>query len=93
MEDTCEHLDQIKKETMIQKSSIIKFECEECVKMNSWWVHLRLCQTCGKVLCCDSSPNQHASKHAAEAGHPVATSAQPGENWAWCYLDEKMKDL
>src|SRR5437868_15544215 len=39
-------------------------ECAECVKIGSQWVHLRTCQQCGATLCCDSSPNQHASKHA-----------------------------
>jgi hypothetical protein len=46
------------------------------------------CQTCGVTLCCDSSPNQHASKHAHASGHPVIASAQPGEHWLYCYPDE-----
>ena len=64
--------------------------CEECLKSGSRWVHLRMCQTCGKIGCCDSSPNRHASRHAHEDGHPVARSVQPGENWSWCYVDEVM---
>jgi len=51
-------------------------------------MHLRLCLTCGQVGCCDSSPNRHASRHAAENGHPIALSFEPGEDWCWCYLDE-----
>lgn len=66
--------------------------CEECVKTHSRWMHLRTCQTCGVTLCCDSSPNQHASKHAAESGHPVVISAEPGERWLWCYVDEEMAE-
>ena len=62
--------------------------CEECLKVGSPWVHLRMCTTCGKIGCCDSSPNRHASRHAREEGHPVARSAEPGEDWAWCYPDE-----
>jgi hypothetical protein len=23
--------------------------CEECLQIGSWWVHLRLCVTCGHV--------------------------------------------
>jgi uncharacterized UBP type Zn finger protein len=36
---------------------------EECLKMKSHWVHLRMCLVCGNVACCDSSPNKHATKH------------------------------
>jgi hypothetical protein len=62
--------------------------CEECVAIGSQWVHLRTCQDCGATLCCDSSPNQHASKHARSSGHPVIASAERGERWLYCYPDE-----
>ena len=62
--------------------------CEECLKSGTRWVHLRMCATCGKIGCCDSSPNRHASGHAREDSHPIARSAEPGETWAWCYVDE-----
>jgi uncharacterized UBP type Zn finger protein len=62
--------------------------CEDCLEMGSQWVHLRLCLTCGHVGCCDSSPQRHATKHFREAGHPVVASFEPGERWAWCYVDE-----
>jgi hypothetical protein len=65
-----------------------KLECDECVQIGSDWVHLRTCQECGATLCCDSSPNRHASKHAHVSGHPVIASAQPGERWLYCYPDE-----
>jgi hypothetical protein len=64
------------------------YVCEECVKIGSRWVHLRTCQTCGGTRCCDDSPNQHSSKHAASSGHPVIASAEPGERWLYCYPDE-----
>ena len=67
-------------------------ECEECVKIGSTWVHLRTCQTDGATRCCDSSPNRHASKHAAAAEHPVVASAEPGERWLYCYPDDEMVD-
>ena len=44
--------------------------CEECIKTGDSWVHLRTCQTCGITLCCDSSPNRHATRHAQASGHP-----------------------
>ena len=65
-----------------------KRECEECVKTGSRWLHLRTCQTCGGTRCCDSSPNKHASKHAKASTHPVIASAEPGEQWLYCYPDE-----
>ncbi len=62
--------------------------CEECVKTGSRWVHLRTCQECGVTLCCDSSPNRHATAHAHASGHPVIASAEPGERWLYCYPDD-----
>ena len=51
-------------------------------------MHLRLCLTCGYVGCCDSSPLSHAHGHYDEAQHPVMRSAERGEAWRWCYVDE-----
>ena len=62
--------------------------CEECLKIGSRWVHLRLCRSCGHVGCCDSSPNRHATRHFQATGHPVITSFEPGEHWSWCYVDQ-----
>ncbi|GAB4417638.1 MAG: UBP-type zinc finger domain-containing protein [Bacteroidia bacterium] len=64
--------------------------CVECVKTGDRWVHLRRCTTCGQAHCCDSSPNRHATRHHHATGHPVVISAEPGERWAWCYVDEVM---
>jgi uncharacterized UBP type Zn finger protein len=63
--------------------------CQGCLAENrSDWVHLRKCMACGYMGCCDSSPRQHATLHFEETGHPVMQSAQPGESWRWCYVDE-----
>jgi hypothetical protein len=62
--------------------------CEECLRMGTPWLHLRLCLTCGHVGCCDSSPMRHARAHAGVIGHPIVRSFEPGENWRWCYVDE-----
>ncbi|MDQ1464275.1 MAG: hypothetical protein QOC73_1216 [Actinomycetota bacterium] len=62
--------------------------CEECLILGTPWVHLRLCLTCGKVGCCDSSPLRHARGHALDVGHPIVRSMEPGERWRWCYIDE-----
>jgi Na+/H+ antiporter len=63
-------------------------ECEDCVREGTRWVHLRLCLTCGKVGCCDSSVQKHATRHFQEAGHPVMRSIEPGEAWRWCFVDD-----
>lgn len=62
--------------------------CEECLKTGQTWVHLRMCLECGHVGCCDSSPGQHARAHFRDAEHPLIQSAERGENWKWCYIDE-----
>ncbi len=62
--------------------------CEECLKMGDRWVHLRMCLECGKVGCCDSSKNRHATAHFHQEGHPIMRSIEPGEDWRWCYIDE-----
>ena len=41
-----------------------------------------------EIGCCDSSPNTHASRHARGDGHTIARSAEPGEDWSWCFVDE-----
>jgi hypothetical protein len=63
--------------------------CEECVKVGGRWVHLRVCQTCGVTLCCDSSPARHATAHARASTHPVIASGEPGERWLYCYPDDE----
>ncbi|MTI23234.1 hypothetical protein E1176_19555 [Fulvivirga sp. RKSG066] len=81
----CQHLENL--EVNFQKGT----QCDECVKTGDRWVHLRTCQTCGTTLCCDSSINKHASKHARSHKHPVVISAEAGEKWAYCYIDEQIK--
>lgn len=66
--------------------------CPECVALGATWVHLRVCQACGHVGCCDSSPNKHATRHYQASQHPVITSAEPGEQWAWCYPDQALAE-
>ncbi|HKR11490.1 MAG TPA: UBP-type zinc finger domain-containing protein [Pyrinomonadaceae bacterium] len=83
----CAHLQEISTLKTAKKR-----ECEECVKIGGLWVHLRTCQTCGATLCCDSSPNRHATKHAHASGHPVIASAEPGERWLFCYVDNSFAE-
>ena len=83
----CTHLD--------QASSVVPRTagCEECLLSGGRWVHLRLCLSCGHVGCCDSSPGQHATAHFRGSGHPLIQSLEPGEEWAWCNIDEVYIEL
>ena len=83
MADICGHLEQIEPVTPSSTQG-----CSQCLAMGARWMHLRLCLTCGEVGCCDSSPNKHASKHARAESHPVIASAQPGERWLYCFVDD-----
>ena len=86
-EEGCTHIEAI--ETIKHP---VRQECEECVKSGDQWVHLRTCQTCGVTLCCDSSPNRHATKHAGASAHPVIASAESRERWLYCYPDDSFAE-
>ncbi len=80
----CDHLDHVK----ITELPEAVDGCEECLKTGGRWLHLRICLECGQVGCCDSSPGRHASRHAAEAGHPLIRSLEQGEIWSFCFVDD-----
>jgi hypothetical protein len=67
--------------------------CEECLETGSWWLHLRICRTCGHVGCCDQSPNKHATAHFHGTTHPIIEGYDPPEGWAYCYVDEVFLEL
>ncbi len=81
----CTHLGSISVSELPERHPL---ECEECVKIGGYWMHLRMCLQCGKIGCCDNSPNRHATVHFEEAGHPLIRSAEPYEDWFWCYVDQ-----
>lgn len=83
MSDTCTHVDPTAAPAPSSDG------CEDCLQTGGRWVHLRLCTACGHVGCCDSSPNRHATAHHRATRHPVVTSGEPGETWAWCYADDQ----
>lgn len=82
MEQTCEHVEHLHDVTPSGDG------CVECLKMGDTWVHLRLCETCGHVGCCDNSKNKHATKHFHATNHPVIKSYEPDEDWGYCYVDD-----
>lgn len=79
----CEHVSEIVEVTPSDEG------CEDCLKVGGRWVHLRLCQSCGHVGCCDNSPNRHATKHYHATKHPIIKSFEPGEEWGFCYPDDE----
>ena len=83
----CSHMDKIKAVKEPERM------CPECAKQGDSWVHLRQCLICGQVGCCDSSKNQHATKHFHTAKHPIMKSIEPGEDWGWCFVDEVEIDV
>ena len=87
MTQGCSHTDEIAEVTPSARG------CEECLKLGSEWVHLRLCRTCGHVGCCDDSPNRHARAHCRATGHPVIEGYDPPEGWGWCYVDDAVVRL
>jgi uncharacterized UBP type Zn finger protein len=81
MKSNYTHLDQIREVTPSAQG------CEECLQMGNTWMHLRLCEICGHVGCCDSSKNKHATKHFDTTNHPIIKSFESGEEWGYCYVD------
>ena len=64
--------------------------CLECDESGSWWVHLRRCALCGHVGCCDDSLNKHGTAHFHATGHRLMQSFEPGEDWYWDFVEERM---
>ena len=87
MPSDCTHLDQIRDVGPSGDG------CLECLKTGGSWVHLRMCQSCGHIGCCDNSPGRHATKHFRLSQHPLIRSFEPGEEWFWCYPDELLFEL
>ena len=84
--DYCEHISAIVPVTPSADG------CEDCLKIGGHWLHLRLCESCGHVGCCDQSPNRHATKHYQSTKHPIIRSFQPDEEWGYCYPDDMFYD-
>ena len=87
MADPCTHLATIRP---VEPSST---GCEDCLRIGGRWVHLRMCEACGHVGCCDSSPNRHATAHWRASDHPIVRSYEPGEEWFWCYPDQLLFEV
>jgi len=85
----CSHLDAVRVLDLPEEVD----GCEECLRLGMSWVHLRMCQTCGHIGCCDNSEGKHATAHFHATDHPIIRSAEPGEDWSWCYPDELMMRL
>ena len=88
MADDCTHLDQI------ANPEPHSWGCEDCLAAGQQnWVHLRLCESCGHIGCCDQSPGRHGTAHARTTEHPIIRSYEPGEEWFYCYPDDVIFEL
>jgi uncharacterized UBP type Zn finger protein len=83
MASVCAHFD------LASNTPPVADGCVECLAMGGVWVHLRRCLECGHIGCCDNSPNRHATAHFHETSHPLVQSFEPGEDWYWCYTDDR----
>jgi hypothetical protein len=81
---TCSHLDQLAVDLRPPADG-----CESCLPIGATWVHLRQCLVCGATNCCDSSPNRHATKHFHATQHALMKTLEPGQHWAWCFVDRQ----
>jgi uncharacterized UBP type Zn finger protein len=86
---SCTHLDTVEVTELPESVD----GCEDCLAMGTKWLHLRICLQCGKVGCCDDSPERHARAHAESGGHPIIRSIEPGEDWSWCFIDQVAMEL
>jgi uncharacterized UBP type Zn finger protein len=85
---SCEHVVQLPHPAPQPPQQV---NCEDCAALGELVsAHLRMCLTCGHVGCCDSSPRRHATEHYVRCEHPVMRSAEPGETWRWCYVDQRV---
>ena len=84
MTPTCEHFDP---DPQIDPPLRV---CQPCAEVGATWHHLRQCLDCGQTSCCDLSPNRHATAHFHVTGHPMIRSAESGEDWWWCYVDDRL---
>ncbi len=84
MSAVCSHIDSVKVTELPDEIA----GCTDCLAIGGTWVHLRMCQSCGHIACCDSSPNRHATKHFHATKHPIIEGYDPPEGWGWCFVDE-----
>jgi hypothetical protein len=86
LSNACRHVTS----ALARRVSRPKAACVDCLKIGGQWVHLRVCLLCAHVPCCDSSPNRHATAHHYATGHPIITSGDADETWAYCYVDDRL---
>jgi uncharacterized UBP type Zn finger protein len=61
--------------------------CRDCQDRRA---SLVVCLSCGWVACSDDSPNRHARAHYEETDHPLAAGLEPGWQWRWCYVHQRL---
>lgn len=88
---SCTHTAEFDAATWVAPAPDSKGVCADCLAEGAeTWAHLRMCLTCGHVACCDSTPYRHATAHHTGTGHPVMRSVESGDDWRWCYVDQRI---
>lgn len=67
MAQSCTHRDTIDESSMPSST----YGCSDCLATGGRWVHLRMCSSCGRVGCCNSSPGKHATAHHEQDQSPA----------------------
>lgn len=78
----CTHLDAVR--TVLPQS----IRCGVCGD-DAGGLARQICMSCGHVGCGPNSPRRHAHQHFLRTGHPIVRSAEPGDRWGWCFLDDQ----
>jgi hypothetical protein len=84
MSASCSHLDSGRFTALLDSIG----GCEDSLATGGRWVHLRMCQSCGHIGCCDSSANRYATAQARGAARAIVRHADPREDWGYCYIDD-----
>ena len=62
-------------------------ECDDCLREGTAWVHLRMCSAAATSPAATPRPGSTPPRTTRQR-HPVMRSAEPGEDWRWCFVDE-----
>jgi hypothetical protein len=84
MSVVCPHIDSVKLRELPHAIA----GCEDCLAIGGTCVTYTYASPAVTSPAATARRTRHASAHARSAGHPIARSAEPGEDWSSCHLDD-----